>query len=121
MASFRSQTVSSENSQIPFPIGTPDFAIQRPSDQVWLHFETYREDYGDESEGECNMWGFNLWMIAGYREFQMSEAVFTSEADVKSWLIAHADEWRYISGNGWCFPDMERKLPEPQNSVQLKF
>lgn len=114
--------MSSDNSQIPFPIGTPDFAIQRPSDQVWLHFETYCEDYGASSdEDDPKMWGFNLWMADGHREFEMSEASFASEADVKRWLIANIDEWRYVSSMGWCFPDMEYRLPQTETAARLKF
>jgi hypothetical protein len=59
-------------------------------------------------------------MVAGYREFEMSEALFDSEAEVKRWVIANLDGWDYVSGRGWCFPDMEYRLPQTETAAQYK-
>lgn len=91
----------------------------------WFRFETYCEDYGgvegsEDFTKDLKKWGFNLWMANGRREFEMSDAVFTSEADAKRWLIANVDEWRFVDDKGWCCPDMELKLPESEKWYQWK-
>jgi hypothetical protein len=85
-------------SQIDYLVVTRDIAIERPSDRVWFHFETYKL-----REGE---WGFNLWRANGHNAgSNVSDPDWSSEELVKDWLEGNIERWDIVKGYGWCITD----------------
>lgn len=81
-------------SKIGHLVVTRDVAIERPSDHVWFHFETYKL-----REGE---WGFNLWRANGHSASNVSDPNWSSESAVMKWLDDHIESWDIVKGYGWC-------------------
>lgn len=83
--------------QIGHLVVTHDIAIERPSDHVWFHFETYRLRYAE--------WGFNLWRANGDGARNVSDPDWHSESSVKEWLEENIESWDIVPGYGWCVTD----------------
>ncbi len=80
--------------QIGHLVVTPDIAIERPSDQIWFRFETYKL-----KEGE---WGFRLWRANSDAANNLSDPDWRSEAAVIEWLHNNIETWGRVKGHGWC-------------------
>ena len=89
-------------SQIGHLIVTRDIAIERPSDHIWFHFETYSLNHTE--------WGFNLWQANGDGARNVSDPNWGSEKGVIRWLEENIESWDIVPGYGWCVTN--RVAPE---------
>jgi hypothetical protein len=84
-------------SQIGHLVVTRDVTIERLSDHIWFHFETYCLGPSE--------WGFNLWRANGDGARNVSDPDWRSESGVKRWLEDNIERWDIVPGYGWCVTD----------------